>query len=404
MRLAAEKQLEVLRRGAVDILPEAELLAKLREGRPLRVKFGADPSSPDLHIGHAVALKKLRQMQELGHQVIFLIGDFTGMIGDPTGRSETRKPLDREQVVANARTYQAQVFQILDRERTEIRFNSEWMDVMPAAQMVRLCGHYTVARMLEREDFAARFGRQQPIGIHEFLYPLVQGYDSVALAADVEVGGTDQLFNLLVGRELQRAAGQPPQVVLTVPLLEGTDGVAKMSKSLGNAIGITEPAEEMYGKLMSISDGLMARYFELLAPAEWDGLAPELRAGRVHPMTAKKRLACAVVEQYQGPEAAAQAQAAFELRFQRRELPAELPEFVWPAEAPAEVHLPSLLRDSGMAASTGEARRLIGQGAVRVDGARVRELGLPVGEGVERVVVQVGTRKAVHVIFSKKSV
>lgn len=397
-----EEQIAMLRQGAVDIIPETELLAKLREGRPLRVKFGADPSSPDLHVGHAVALKKLRQMQDLGHHVIFLIGDFTGMIGDPTGRSETRKPLSREQVAANARTYEAQVFSVLDREKTEIRFNSEWMDALPAAELVRICGHYTVARMMEREDFGARFRAQHPIGIHEFLYPLVQGYDSVALHADVEVGGTDQLFNLLVGRELQRAAGQSPQVVLTVPLLEGTDGVAKMSKSLGNAIGITEAPSEMFGKLMSISDALMQRYYELLAAGEWVYVAGDVRSGAMHPMEAKKRLAHALVAEYHGLGAAGRAQHAFEQRFQRRELPADLPEYVLRGERPQELHLPGLLKDAGLAASTSDARRLIGQGGVRIDGERVVSLAIAVPPECERIVVQVGTRRAVAVVFSEK--
>ena len=246
---SAYDQLAIIRRGAVDILPEDALVAKLQEGRPLRVKLGADPSAPDLHLGHAVVLTKLREFQDLGHAVIFLIGDFTGMIGDPTGRSETRKPLTREQLSVNAETYRQQVFKILDPARTEVRFNSEWMDRISAADMVRLCAHYTVARMLERDDFAKRFEERRPIGVHEFLYPLIQGYDSVALRADVEVGGTDQRFNLLVGRELQKAYGQPAQVVLTLPLLEGTDGAAKMSKSLGNAIGIAEPPEQVFGKV-----------------------------------------------------------------------------------------------------------------------------------------------------------
>lgn len=396
-----EEQISLLRQGAVDVIPEAELLAKLREGRPLRVKFGADPSSPDLHVGHAVALKKLRQIQDFGHQVIFLIGDFTGMIGDPTGRSEARKPLSREQVAANARTYEAQVFSVLDRERTEIRFNSEWMDALPAAELVRICGHYTVARMMERDDFGARFRAQQPIGIHEFLYPLVQGYDSVVLRSDLEVGGTDQLFNLLVGRELQRAAGQSPQAVLTVPLLEGTDGLAKMSKSLGNAIGITEAPAEMFGKLMSISDALMQRYYELLAADEWARVAGDVRSGATHPMEAKKWLARTIVADYHGPEAAESAQGAFEQRFQRRELPTDLPEYAWPGARPQEIHLPGLLRDAGLAASASDARRLIGQGGVRIDGARAAGLTFALRPGCERLVVQVGTRKAVAVVFSK---
>jgi len=282
-----DEQMRVICRGTVDVLPREELAAKLREGRPLRVKLGADPSAPDLHLGHLVALNKLREFQDLGHVVIFLIGDFTGMIGDPTGRSETRKPMTLEQVRANAETYRQQVFKILDPARTEVRFNSEWMDRMPARDMIRLCAHYTVARMLERDDFAKRYEEERAIGVHEFLYPLIQGYDSVALQADVEVGGTDQRFNLLVGREIQKAYGQASQVVVTLPLLEGTDGVQKMSKSLGNAIGIADRPDDMFGKLMSISDAMMLRYYELLVGEEVNALRRQIESGAVHPMELK---------------------------------------------------------------------------------------------------------------------
>jgi len=394
-----DEQLEVIRRGVVDIVPIEELTQKVALGRPLRIKFGADPSAPDLHLGHAVALSKLRAMQDLGHVVIFLVGDFTGMIGDPTGKSETRKPLTREQVAANAETYCQQVFKILDRERTEVRFNSEWMDKMNAADMVRLCGHYTVARMIERDDFSKRFAEQRAIGIHEFLYPLVQGYDSVALQADMEVGGTDQRFNLLVGRELQKAYGQASQVVLTMPLLEGTDGVQKMSKSLGNAIGIAEPADEMFGKLMSISDAMMLRYYELLTTVDLAALRRELEAASLHPMEAKKRLAQQVVARFHCEESGQAARQAFEARFQRHELPADLPTYDWPAPLTEPVPLPRVLVAAALVKSLSEARRMITQGAVRVDGSRVGDVGATIAPGVARIVLQVGPRRLCAVSF-----
>ncbi|MGE0684847.1 MAG: tyrosine--tRNA ligase, partial [Candidatus Binatia bacterium] len=290
MALPVDEQLCEIQRGTVDIIPLEELKRKLETGRPLRIKLGLDPSAPDLHLGHTVVLNKLRQFQELGHVVIFLIGDFTGMIGDPTGRSETRKPLTREQIKANADTYTEQAFKILDPQRTEIRFNAEWMGTMSSSDMIRLCSQYTVARLLERDDFAKRFRENTPIHVHELLYPLVQGYDSVALQADVELGGTDQRFNLLVGRELQRAHGQEPQVIVTMPLLEGTDGVQKMSKSLGNYIGITESPIEIYGKVMSISDLLMVKYYELLSAVD-SAQVGAIKRGEVHPMEAKQQLA-----------------------------------------------------------------------------------------------------------------
>jgi len=391
--MALEQQLQVIRRGAVDLLPEDGLTEKLRAGRPLRVKFGADPSAPDLHLGHTVALTKLRQLQNLGHQVIFLIGDFTGMIGDPTGKSETRKPLTRAEVSANAETYRQQVFKILDVERTEVRFNSEWMDRMSAADMVRLCGHYTVARMLERDDFAKRYEDERAIGIHEFLYPLVQGYDSVALRADIEVGGTDQRFNLLVGREIQKAYGLAPQVVLTLPLLEGTDGVAKMSKSLGNAIGIADPPSEMFGKLMSISDAMMLRYYELLSDEDVARLRHRITSGALHPMDAKKQLGRLLVARFHGDVAANHELESFARRFQRRELPDELPVFEWPEGGMATVPLVRALVTSGLAASMSDARRLIRQGAVRVAGERVADIGYEVAAGASDVVIQVGPRR-----------
>ena len=389
----ANADVEKLVRGAVDVLPRTEFEEKLasaaRTGRPLRVKFGADPSAPDLHLGHMVVLRKLAQFQEAGHRVVFLVGDFTGMIGDPTGKSETRKALTREEVLRNARTYEDQVFRVLDRDRTEVRFNSEWMDAMKAADVVRLCAQYTVARILERDDFAKRMREQRAIGIHEFLYPLVQGYDSVALEADVEIGGTDQKFNLLVGRELQKAWGQPPQAVLTMPLLEGVDGEQKMSKSLGNSIGIADPPAEMFGRLMSISDGLMGRYAELLSDR-----SPDLRdqvARGLHPMEAKKSLAAEIVERHHGSVAAAEARTRFEQRFQQREAfaPDEL-EVV--ASGPDGIPIARLLHAVGFAASGSEARRLIAQRAVRVDDAAIED---PMGilEAGRAYLVAVGRRR-----------
>jgi tyrosyl-tRNA synthetase len=399
-RTPVEEQLARIRRGTVDILPLEELAVKLSAGRPLRVKFGADPSAPDLHLGHTVALTKLRQFQDLGHRVIFLIGDFTGMIGDPTGKSETRAPLTRDEVSANAETYRQQVFKILDPERTEVRFNSEWMDRMTAAEMVRLCAHYTVARMLERDDFAKRYAQERAIGIHEFLYPLIQGYDSVALRADVEVGGTDQRFNLLVGREIQKAYGLAPQVVLTLPLLEGTDGVQKMSKSLGNAIGIAEPAAEIFGKVMSISDGMMVRYYELLTSAALGALRQRLESGTLHPMDAKKQLARSIVARFYDDATAQRELESFERRFQRRELPEDVIEFVY-ADPPARVPLPQLLTKVGLTRSNSEARRKIEEGAVRIGGARVADVNFAVLPAeTPEVVVQIGRRSICRIIFS----
>ena len=392
-----DEQLRVIRRGTVDLLPEDELVALLREGRPLRVKLGADPSAPDLHLGHAVVLTKLREFQDLGHTVIFLIGDFTGMIGDPTGKSETRKPLTREQVRANAETYQQQVFKVLDPARTEVRFNSEWMDKMTAADVVRLCAQYTVARMLERDDFAKRYSEQRPIGIHEFLYPLAQGYDSVALRADIEVGGTDQRFNLLVGRELQKAYGQRPQVVLTLPLLEGTDGVQKMSKSLQNAIGFSDPPGEMFGKLMSISDAMMLRYFELLTDEDVAHLREQISSGSLHPMAVKKRLAQSIVTRFYDNETAARELEHFEQRFQRRELPEEIPTFDWPGADREAVSLPQAMTAAGLASSLSDARRLIRQGAVRVDGERVNAIDFRVEPSGDSRMIQVGSRRVAKI-------
>jgi tyrosyl-tRNA synthetase len=392
-------QIALLRKGVVAIVPEEELVERLARGRPLRVKLGADPSAPDLHLGHAVVLTKLRQFQDLGHTVIFLIGDFTGRIGDPTGRSETRKALSDEGIRENARTYQDQVFKILDPARTEIRFNSEWMDRMTASDMVRLCAHYTVARILERDDFEKRFREQRPIHLHEFLYPLVQGYDSVALEADVEIGGTDQRFNLLVGRELQKAYHQPPQVVLTLPLLEGTDGVQKMSKSLGNYIGISEPPDEIFGKIMSISDELMLRYFELLTDHDAGELGARMRSGQEHPMALKKKLGEEIVARFHGAAAARAACEAFEIRFQRRQLPEEIQEFRFPGDPPTGgIRLVEVVAASGMATSLSDARRKIQQGGVRVDGERITDIHALLEP--RSVVVQVGPKNLRRVTFA----
>jgi tyrosyl-tRNA synthetase len=397
------EQLAILRRGAVEVIPEEDLVRKLgraaKTGQPLRVKLGADPSAPDLHLGHTVVLQKLRDFQDCGHTAIFLIGDFTGMIGDPTGRSETRKALDREQVAANAETYKKQVFKILDPERTEIRFNSEWMDRMGAADIVKLAAQYTVARLLERDDFARRFRENRPISIHEFLYPLVQGYDSVALGADIELGGTDQKFNLLVGRELQKGVGQEPQVVLTTPLLEGTDARLvdgrlvgqKMSKSLGNAIGIHEPPAEMYGKIMAISDGLMLRYIELLSRS---GPRPDPRQ---QPMAAKQALAAEIVARFHGAEASTKAAEEFAQRFQRHELPSEIPEFRWKGHEET-VWITRLIAEAGLAKSNSEARRLVGQGGVRLDGEPVKDPQLEV-RCRGSVLLEVGKRRIARVVF-----
>jgi len=396
MTLSVDAQIREIQRGTVDIIPLEELRRKLERGQPLRIKLGADPSAPDLHFGHTVVLNKLRQFQELGHVVIFLIGDFTALIGDPTGRSETRKPLTHEQIQQNAQTYTQQVFRILDPKRTEVRFNSEWLNALSPADMIRLCGHYTVARLLERDDFAKRFRDSIPIHIHELLYPLVQGYDSVALKADVEVGGTDQRFNLLVGRELQRAYGQEPQVILTMPLLEGLDGVQKMSKSLGNFIAITDPPAEMYGKVMSISDALMLKYYELLSTVDLAQLQA-IREEQVHPLEAKKQLATELVTRFYGGTAAVSAAEDFAQRFQRRELPSEIETFAWLGQEEA-VWICQLMRTVGFAKSTSEARRLVQQGGVRLDGIVVADQDFHVPAQGEKI-LQVGRRRVIKIVF-----
>jgi tyrosyl-tRNA synthetase len=393
-----ESALREIRRGTEEILVEAELIEKLKLGRPLRVKAGFDPTAPDLHLGHTVLINKLRTFQELGHEVIFLIGDFTGMIGDPTGKSATRKPLTREQVTENARTYQEQVFKILDPERTRIEFNSRWMGSMSSADMITLASRHTVARMLERDDFSKRYGNQQPIAIHEFLYPLVQGYDSVALEADVELGGTDQKFNLLVGRELQRQYGQPQQVVMTVPILEGLDGVQKMSKSLGNYIGVSEPANDMFGKLMSISDTLMWRYFELLSFRPMEAIArlkQDVADGR-NPRDVKFELGVELVDRFHGTGAGELARQAFIERFQKGQLPEDIEEVRLAAQEDGRLPIATLLKEAGLVASTSEAYRMIQQGGVRLEGERVEDRALKLTRG-QRVVVQVGKRRVARV-------
>lgn len=385
--------MELIRRGAETILIEAELIERLQRGRPLRVKVGFDPTAPDLHLGHTVVINKMRHFQELGHHIMFLIGDFTGMIGDPSGKNSTRPPLSREQIMENARTYQDQVFKILDPEKTEICFNSSWMEGLGTAGMIRLAAQQTVARMLERDDFAKRYASQQPIAIHEFLYPLCQGYDSVAMKVDVEMGGTDQRFNLLMGRELQKNYGQPPQCVLMMPLLEGLDGVNKMSKSLGNYIGIAEPANEIFGKTMSVSDTLMWRYYELLSfrsSTEIAALRVEVEQGR-NPRDVKVMLAQELVGRFHGARAAEAALADFEARFQRNAIPDNVPEVKVNVGAEG-MALFQLLKQAGLTGSTSEAMRMIEQGAVRINGERAEDKGLLLRAG-ERVVLQVGKRK-----------
>ncbi|OHP55285.1 tyrosine--tRNA ligase [Pseudomonas aeruginosa] len=378
---SVEEQLALIQRGADEILVEAELVAKLKRGQPLRIKAGFDPTAPDLHLGHTVLINKLRQFQDLGHQVIFLIGDFTGMIGDPSGKSVTRPPLTREQVLENAETYKSQVFKILDPAKTEVAFNSTWMDQLTPADFIRLASQYTVARMLERDDFSKRYASNQPIAIHEFLYPLVQGYDSVALKADVELGGTDQKFNLLMGRELQRAYGQEAQVILTMPLLEGLDGVKKMSKSLGNYIGIQEAPGVMYSKLVSIPDTLMWRYFELLSFRsldEIDSFRKDVEAG-ANPRDIKIKLAEEIVARFHGEEAAASAHKSAGNRLKDGELPEDLPEIE--LSSPEDMPVASVLNKAGLVKNAAAARDLLGAGSVKVDGQVVdRTFMLALGE------------------------
>ncbi len=397
-----KRAMELIHRGTVEVLDENELDGKLKRaiktGIPLRIKAGFDPTAPDLHLGHTVLIQKMKHFQELGHRVMFLIGDFTGLIGDPSGKSETRPPLTPQQVQENAGTYKEQIFKILDPEKTEVVFNSAWMQEIKSIDMIRLCAKHTVARMLERDDFKRRFQAQKPIGIHEFVYPLIQGYDSVAIKADIELGGTDQTFNLLVGRHIQKEYGQEPQVVITMPLLEGLDGVQKMSKSLGNYIGITEPSQDMFGKLMSVSDDLMFRYFELLSSLDLDeikGLKDGIADGRLHPKDVKTRLAQELVERFHGARAAEAAKADFEAQFSRGEVPDDIPEFrLSPDEK--TIYLPKVLKEAGLVESTSDARRLIKQGAVSIDGNKVQSAEIEVQ--APQTVLKVGKRRFLRVI------
>jgi tyrosyl-tRNA synthetase len=406
--------MDLLQKGAAEIIRVSELRERLQDsrqsGRPLRVKAGFDPTAPDLHLGHTVLMRKLRHFQQLGHQVIFLVGDFTSLIGDPTGRNVTRKPLTREQIAANSETYQAQVFKILDREKTEVRFNSEWLDKLGYEGTIRLASHFTVSQMLERDEFHKRFQAEQPIGLHEFLYPLMQGYDSVALECDVELGGTDQRFNLMGGRELQRQYGQKPQIVLMTPILEGLDGVQKMSKSLGNAIGINEAPSEMYGKLMSISDEVMWKYWTYLTDlkqSEVDALRDEVAAGALHPMEAKKRLARAIVADFHSTDDAARADENWARMFQQKAAGEDLEEvsvayadLVGPSGPPGApaIRLPKLLVQLGLAASGAEASRKIAEKAVKLDGEPATNALIPLEKLPARLVVRLGKRAKVAIV------
>lgn len=391
---SVEESLELIRRGADEILLEKELVKKLERGKPLRVKAGFDPTAPDLHLGHTVLINKLRQFQDLGHEVMFLIGDFTGMIGDPTGKSTTRPPLTRDQVLENARSYEEQIYKILDPEKTMVLFNSSWMGEMSAADLIQLAAKHTVARMLERDDFNKRYKSGQPIAIHEFLYPLVQGYDSVAMKADVELGGTDQKFNLLVGRQLQETYGQEPQIVLTMPILEGLDGVQKMSKSLNNYIGITDAPEEMFGKIMSISDDLMWRYFELLSfrpMSEVEDFRTQIEKGS-NPRDIKFLLGEEIVARFHDKKAAERAKQAFIDRFRKGALPEDMPEVALVAADENGFPIANALKEAGLVSSTSEAYRMIKQGAVRLDGERIEDRNTMLEPGAE-IVAQVGKRR-----------
>ncbi|MEJ2135616.1 MAG: tyrosine--tRNA ligase [Desulfofustis sp.] len=401
--IAVEEQLELIERGVVDCISREELKAKLaksvKTGTPLKIKAGFDPTAPDLHVGHTVLLQKMKHFQELGHEVYFLIGDFTGFIGDPTGKSETRKPLTREDIAKNAETYKEQVFKILDPEKTKIAFNSEWLGKIDSFDMIRLASELTVARMLERDDFKKRFEGGKPISIHEFLYPLIQGYDSVAMAADVELGGTDQLFNLLVGRDLQRSRGQEPQIVLTMPLLEGLDGINKMSKSLGNYIGITEAANDIYGKTMSVTDELMFRYYELLSDLsreDIDRLKQGLEEGTLHPKEIKQKLARELTARFHSEEEAALAEQNFENVFAKHDLPDDIPEYTLSSEE--SVWLPKLMVDSGLVSSTSDGRRMIKQNAVSIDGEKIGDTDFSV-EPAGDLILKVGKRRFCRVVF-----
>lgn len=394
-----DESLEIIRRGTDEILLEADLIEKLKTGKPLRVKAGFDPTAPDLHLGHTVLLNKMRQFQDLGHEVMFLIGDFTGLIGDPSGKNETRPPLTREQVAENALTYQKQVFKVLDPQKTKVMFNSEWMDKFTAVDMIKLASTHTVARMLERDDFHKRYTNNQPIAIHEFLYPLVQGYDSVAMKADIELGGTDQKFNLLMGRELQKHMGQKPQAVITMPLLVGLDGVKKMSKSLGNYIGIDEPARDIFGKTMSLSDETMWSYFELVSSCslqEIQAFRNEIAAG-ANPRDIKFKLAEDVVARFYNKEEAKLAHESFVSQFQQGVLPEDMPEVE--VQVGQGLQIANVIKSAGLTSSTSEANRMIEQGSVKIDGEKITEKSLMMESG-KTIIVQIGKRRFAKVILA----
>lgn len=400
MTVTPEEQLQIIRSGAAQVVPESELLKKLKEGRPLRIKLGVDPTAPDLHLGHAVPLRKLRQFQDLGHTVVLIIGDFTAQIGDPSGRNSTRPPLTAEQVMEHAQTYINQAYRILDPEKTELRHNSEWLGSMNFGDLLKVASQFTVARILERDDFAKRYGEQKPISLHEFLYPMAQAYDSVAIKADVELGGTDQLFNLLAGRELMEKNGMEPQVCLTLPLLEGTDGVQKMSKSYGNYIGLTDEPADMFGKIMSIPDELMAKYYRLataLPVSEVDEIEKALVEGTEHPNKLKRRLGREIVSLYYDDAAAAEAEQAFDLVFKQHKIPDDIAEFSF--DLSGEVYLPKVMVDAGLSQSAGEARRLIDGGGVKINGEALAAKSYNVdASALIGAVVQVGKRKFAKII------
>ena len=404
--LTAREQLEIIKRGAVEVIVEADLLKKLERsvstGKPLRIKAGFDPTAPDIHLGHTVLLNKMRQFQDLGHEVTFLIGDFTGMIGDPTGKSETRKHLSKEEVAENAKTYQTQIYKVLDPARTKIAFNSEWMSKVTAEGMIQLAAKHTVARMLEREDFRKRYQSELPISIHEFLYPLIQGYDSVMMKTDVELGGTDQKFNLLVGRELQKEYGQEPQCIVMMPLLEGLDGVQKMSKSLGNYIGISEPAREIFGKVMSVTDVLMLRYYELVSAVslpELEKIKQDIASGSLHPMEAKKRLAAELADRFCGTGEGAKARLEFEKVFSKKDLPDDIPavEIAWEG---GTMKLAKIMALARVAASNSEAKRLIQQGGVEIDQKPVKDENAEL-PATAAFILRVGKKRFIRVIPGK---
>jgi tyrosyl-tRNA synthetase len=395
-----DKQLELIRRGVDEILLEEDLVEKLKLGRPLRIKAGFDPTAPDLHLGHTVLINKLRQFQDLGHEIIFLIGDFTGMIGDPSGKSATRPPLTADEVAENAKTYQKQIFKILDKDKTRVVFNSEWMGKVSSADMIKLASSSTVARMLERDDFSKRYKAGQPIGIHEFLYPLIQGFDSMVLESDIELGGTDQKFNLLMGRQLQQASGQKPQVVLTMPILEGIDGVQKMSKSLDNYIGIEDKPGDMFGKIMSISDELMWRYFELLSfrpMSEIEDFKKEINEGK-NPRDIKFLLAEEIIARFHSEDEATKARTGFIAQFAKGAIPDDIPEFAFKVDGEG-IPIANLLKDAGLTSSTSDAMRMIQQGAVKIDGEKVSDKSLKIKTGMDGV-YQVGKRKFARVSLS----